>query len=130
MSTEIDRLKADISVLERVGREGGYANGYAVDPLIGQMKCKLQRMEEESKDPHKEAKYLVNLWEAGCQEDSDLLKVAKYVKHLVANDTRLTLERDKLQKWINETMHAPFSERFREPEEPRTVIRGSQTNGL
>lgn len=117
MSHEIEQLRSDIAVLERVGRNGGYANGYAVDPLLGQMKCKLERLEEEAKDPHKEAKYLVNLWEAGCQEDSDLLKVAKYVKHLVANDTRLTLERDKLQKYINETM-------------PRVLIRKEQTNGL
>lgn len=110
MSEEIEQLKSDIAVLERIGREGGYANGYAIDPLLGQMRYKLERLEEKAKDPHKEAKYLVALWESGCDQDSDLLKVANYVKYLMANNTRLTLERDKLQKWINETM-------------PRTEIR-------
>lgn len=114
--TEIDQLKSDIAVLERIGREGGYANGYAVDPLIGQMKCKLEQLEEQAKDPHQEAKELVTVWETYSDQKSDLRKVAIYVKYLMANNTRLTLERDKLQKWINETM-------------PRTEIRGGQTNG-
>ena len=113
--TELEQLKSDIAVLERVGRSGGYANGYAVDPLLGQMRCKLNQLEEEAKDPHGEAKYLVKLWEAGCDQDSDLLKVAKYVKHLESNNVWLTIQRDKLQKYINETM-------------PRTEIRGVQTN--
>lgn len=110
MSHEIEKLKSDIAVLERIGREGGYANGYAIDPLLGQMRYRLEQLEEEAKDPHKEAKYLVALWGAGCDQDSDLLKVVNYVKYLMANNTRLTRERDKLQKWINETM-------------PRTEIR-------
>jgi len=117
MSHEIEKLKSDIAVLERVGRSGGYANGYAVDPLLGQMRYKLEQLEEEAKDPHKEAKELVTVWETYSDQKSDLRKVAIYVKYLMANITRLTHERDKLQKWINETM-------------PRTEIRGGQTNGL
>lgn len=82
MSHEIEKLKSDIAVLERIGREGGYANGYAIDPLLCQMRYKLERLEEQANDPHKDAKYLLKIWEAGCDQDSDLLKVAKYVKHL------------------------------------------------
>ena len=110
MSHEIEKLKSDIAVLERIGREGGYANGYAVDPLLGQMKCKLERLEEEAKDPHQEAKELVNIWETYGSEDEKIRKVAAYVKSLKGDITRLTLERDRLQKYINETM-------------PRTEIR-------
>lgn len=102
MSTEIDRLKADISVLERVGREGGYANGYAVDPLIGQMKCKLERLEEEAKDPHQEAKNLLEIWEMFSDSESDLRKVANYVKFLKHEIHLVIRERDQLRNWMGQ----------------------------
>ena len=102
MSSEIDQLKNDIAVLERVGRSGGYANGYAIDPLLGQMKCKLERLEEEEKDPHKEAKELVTVWETYSDQKSDLRKVAAYVKSLKNQMEALTKERDQLQNWMGQ----------------------------
>lgn len=102
MSHEIEKLKSDIAVLERIGREGGYTNGYAIDPLLGQMRYKLERLEEKAKDPHQEAKYLVALWESGCDQDSDLLKVANYVKSLKNQMEALTAERDQLQNWMGQ----------------------------
>lgn len=100
----IEQLKSDIEVLTRVGRTGGYASGYAVDPLLAQMKAKLKKLEEDANDPHKNAKSTVMHWDITPNTEQDKREVVDYVKSLAFQLTLSKQQHLKLEHYLHSTM--------------------------
>lgn len=88
--SQIKQLRADLATLERVGRIGGYANGYAVDPLIGQMRHKLEKLEAQqaTADEWAEVKRFID---QSPDEGSNPM-VKRYIRHLEAKVAELDHE--------------------------------------